>query len=248
LPAALIVAVLLYYYLPPTVNLFQAKAYVKDKPELWQIPQPLALDRREAIDGKPLSYVGLGFSTPWGEPKLFRRGETVAGIQFHNTRSIIIFAYAEQTDSIRILRERDKNGETERIYGVSALKSNFDLKRAVLYTSPADLSFSLNRERMLRNCWFLISKSADVSNKRTGIYEFRTDKVRGFQMGDPAKSDAIVLFVFDRYDHESTIIVATVKNAPTRLTQSEVNTILLSLDSDGGGPAESLPGKSVASK
>lgn len=96
---------------------------------------------------------------------------------------------------------------------------------------------------MIRNSWFVIFKLADVSSKRSGIHEFRTDKVRGFRLGDPDKSDAILLLVFDRYDRESTIIVATVKNAPTRLTQAEVNTIILSLDTAPGDPVPSVAGK-----
>jgi hypothetical protein len=244
----IVLAGLLYYYVPATVSLFQAKAFVKDKPEFWQVPQTLALDRADAADGKKLSYFGLSLSTPWQDTKVLRQNERVVLLEFHNTRSMFFFATNEGYNSTRIVRENDKNGSVEATFGVEAMKSNFDLKRAVLNTSPAGLSFSLRRDQMIRQSIFLILKSADVSSRRTGIFEFQMGKVRGFQYGDPATSDAVVLDVFDQHDRLHKIIVATVKNAPTRLTQSEVNTILLSLDSDGSDPAKSMPDKSIASK
>ena len=228
----LILAVFLYYYLPAIVYLHQVKADAARKPELWQIPKAISQDNRAPIQGKQIRYSSLVFSTPWGEGKIARQGKDVALLDFGGSRSILFLNIGQSPFNFRTLAQQDANGVTRKLVGERAMNSNFDTEREVLNTDPHDLYFSLNRTRMIHTCMFVVAKWVYADRGETGIYEFRTDNVRGFQRGNPGKTGQVILDVYDRSDRLSTMIVSTQKNAPTRLSQAEINTFLASLEVD----------------
>lgn len=83
----------------------------------------------------------------------------------------------------------------------------------------------------------------EAGGGQRGIYEFRTDRVRGFQKGNPEKTDSVILDVYDSSDRLTTIILGKWKDAPTSLTQAEVNAFIESLDIDLSAGAQAAGGK-----
>jgi len=239
-----LLALVVYYYLPATEYLYLVRNEAKNRPELWQVPQSLPLENHGPTMGKQISFRGVTFLTSWGDAKLVREFPKGGLLTFGESRSVLFFLIAEPAVNYRTLTlNYDKNGALRRLTGEPAMKSNFDLEREVLNSSPRDLVFSFNRTRMIHQTMFVSAKLVDAARGQTGIYEFRTDRVRGFQKGNPEKTDSVVLDVYDSNDRLTTIILGKWKNATTFLTQAEINTFIESLDIDQDAGAPKAAGK-----
>lgn len=220
-----------YFYFPPLYFLYRVKADARGEPALWQTPQPLSIEPKSAAGGKYTAFRDVQFLSPWGEGRVFREFESGGLLKFGDSRSIAFLGIKKIPPNFRTIKG-DGKARTwlNSLIGETAMRSNFDMEREILNTTPGEIDFSLDRKRMVRTSMFELAKEAEVVKGETGIYEFETGRVRGFQKGNPEKAETVILDVYDSDDRLTTIILATLKNAPTRLTQAEVNAFIASLD------------------
>lgn len=227
--ASLLVALVSYYYAPSAYFLYRVRVDSKNKPEVWQVPKPLVIETQATNGNKRVSFHGVQFSTPWGEEKVVRDFKRGGLMTFGDSRSILFLAIAEAPTNYRSLAfDGGKNEKLIKLVGEEALKSNFDCEREVLKTTP-NLGFSLNPIVTSHRAMFLFSKEMDAYGGKTGIYEFRMQRIRGFQKGSPGESKSVILDVYDGNDRFTKVIIAGAKNAKTPLSQDEVNVFIASL-------------------
>ena len=233
------VALALYYYASPATYAYNVWRDSKNKPEMWQIPQRLSLDASVPDSVKHVSFHGASFSTSWSDSKVVREFDWGGLLTFGDTRSILFLGIAREPVDFRTLSLKYNDGWLKGIVSEQDMRSSYDLERDVLSTSPGVLPFSLNRKSMVRRSMFLTAKWICAGRGETGIYEFQTERTRGFQKGNPEKTGSVVLDVYDRNDRMTTIIISSTTKSVKRLTQSEVNTFLESLEIDPNLPTQS---------
>lgn len=239
-----LIALAVYYYLPATAYLLNARHWAKDNPDLWQIPRPLHLENHGPIRGNQISFRGVTFSASWGDAKLVREFKSGGLFTFGESRSVLFLSIAETPVNYRSPKIKDDNsGILKRLVGESAMRSNFDFEREVLNSNPRDLVFSFDRARMAHQAMFMLVKQIEADKGQTGIYEFRADHVRGFQKGNPEVTGSAILDVYDGSDRLTTIVLGQAKNALNPLTQAEVNAFIESLDIDASAGAQTGAGK-----
>jgi hypothetical protein len=106
--------------------------------------------------------------------------------------------------------------------------SEYDQDTAVFSTTPASIHAFGSRAEATRGMVLLTLKALAVpTDYVTGAYTFELNGKRGFEIGDPQKTNHIILDIFDVNGQDVEIILAT--KVADRLTQPEVNQILSSL-------------------
>lgn len=225
----LLLALALYYYLPSAYFLYSVRSDSRNKPELWQIPQPLIVKGAVLNANRQISFRGVQFSSPWGDEKVLRDFKRGGLMTFGESRTLLFLSVAETPTNYRSLAlDGGKNEKFMKLVGEQAMKSNFDCEREILKTTP-NLGLSFNPIVTSHRAMFLFSKEMEAYGGKTGIYEFRTEHIRGFQKGNPGESNSVILDVYDRSDRFTKIIVAGTKNAKPPLSQDEVNVFISSL-------------------
>jgi len=101
--------------------------------------------------------------------------------------------------------------------------TDYDMRKIILETTPADLSYFRNVKynRMLHEILRLKRVSVMPSD---GIYSFEAPYVCGFQFGTPEESLSISL---ELYDEKSTMLIVKVSR---NVTQDEIDFFLSSLN------------------
>ncbi len=222
-------ALFAYVYGPALVLYRVTKREVKDDASLARVPEPVPTNKIAKAAGRAFSFFGVGFQVPWnGEPEV-KQWQKVARIQFPEGQFVMLFDPSSRADRIRVLGENGRGLQVERVFGRDAMRSNYALVEAVLKVSPKDISLWMPRVQLVRNCVFLMLKKAELANTETGLFRFQNQTTRGFQKGDPAKSDAVAVDVFDNDDLEYSIIVGRVKDTKGIVSQEDINLILATI-------------------
>lgn len=89
-----LLAITAYYYFPATEYLYLERNEAKNRPEMWQVPQSLLLEKHVRINGKQISFRGITFSTSWGDAKLARDLNRGGLLTFGESRSVLFFRIA----------------------------------------------------------------------------------------------------------------------------------------------------------
>ncbi len=82
---------------------------------------------------------------------------------------------------------------------------------------------------MVGNAVLLILKQIWVPRMNTGLYSFQTEWFRGFQSGDPARVNVVIIEAFDRQDREVELWIGSEKQANNKPSQEDINRVLYSL-------------------
>jgi hypothetical protein len=84
-------------------------------------------------------------------------------------------------------------------------------------------------------------KSSLNPQARTGLYSFTFGKLRGFQLGDPAKSHSVQVDAFDDQDRKLEFVFASKPGPVFTVTQADINRVLQTLR-----PAPAAPDSKTA--
>jgi hypothetical protein len=188
--------------------------------------------------GTSLQYFGYNFDVPWTD----LNSESVEVDKTHATiplRSGLLLRFYSMSNHELIDGLSETTGVKadafRAVYGEASMRSDYDLLRRFLYTTPRDVTPFISRKAAVSGLTLLVIKEMYVPEP-SGIYEVTAGQFRGFQYGDVTKhpwkivvdlysGDRGVEFLFYRKDH-----------APLNLSQADINCVIQSLAVSGGQP------------
>ena len=224
------VCVLLLTYSRPVGFLLLAKWELRNHPELWTVPVPLPSTPVERVARRSFSYFGYEFESPWTEVKQERKLDSIAILNFTNGCTIAIFSPVSGSSALETMKQtaREQGADLASLFGREATRSNYALRSKIFNLTPGDLRLSWNRGEMAGNSVLLVLKRTWAPKTPGGLYSFQTDWVHGFEIGDPAKTDAINIEAFDREDNQVNLLIGSGIRAATPF-QQDINVVLNSL-------------------
>jgi hypothetical protein len=224
------ICILLLIYGRPIGFLLLTKWELRNHPELWTVPIPLPSTAAEQVSGRTFTYFGYEFESPWTEVKLERKLSSIAILNFTNGCTIRIFNPVNGSSALEAMRQTagERGADLASLFGKEATRSNYALRSRIFNLTPGDLRLSWDRGEMAGNSVLLVLKGIWAPKTPGGLYSFQTDWVRGFEIGDPSKTDAINIEAFDRQDNQVNLLIGSGKDA-ARQFQQDINVVLESL-------------------
>jgi len=228
--ACVFICVLLLTYGRPVGVLLLAKWKFRNHPELWTVPVPLPVTPVEPAARRSFSYFGYEFESPWTEVKLERKLDSIAILNFTNGCTIAIFNPVDRSSALEAMKRtaRERGSDLASLFGREATRSNYALRSKIFNLTPGDLRLSWNRGEMAGNSVLLVLKGIWAPKTPGCLYSFQTDWVHGFEIGNPAKTNAINIEAFDGQDNEVNLLIGSGTRAATPF-QQDINVVLNSL-------------------
>lgn len=218
---------LLWIYIRPMTALVYVRVQARKSPAMWAVPMQLPDLPVERSGGRTLSYYGYKFEVPWTELKRERQMESLTLLNFSNGVFLLFLDPAQNPNALELMKqEASKRGTDIRyVFGDEATRSNYALNRKMLYLTPRDVSPISSPRQMMGDSILLILKTIQTANIKGELYSFRTQWLRGFQEGGPARA---VVHAYDAQDREVEFWVGADKGANIP-SQADINRILYSL-------------------
>jgi|HubBroStandDraft_6_1064221.scaffolds.fasta_scaffold47484_2 hypothetical protein len=209
---------------------------VRDSPQVWLVPTPLAVVPPDRHAGRKFSYFGYDFETPWIELTSERRmdandnSNSAVNLTFSTGNVVMIFDPAKQ-DSLQILKqEASKRGEQlRRYFDDQALRTNYSMRSKELYLTPHDMNVFSPRLEEAGNYSLIIMKSVELRRVKGGLYSFQTKRLRGFQQGNPGQDEVVMVEAYDSQDHLIKLFIASDRAGQHKVSQADINQIVCSL-------------------
>jgi hypothetical protein len=223
---------------PPLMILYTIRRETKAFPAINVTPHPLTDYSVSDAPGKTISYFGYEFTIPWNTNFKERGGNGIMALMFETGQSLVLFV-SPNKDGILTESAKDPSMHMEAMHAIFPeliKRSAYDQFAALYSTSPASIHAFGSRANSYRGMTLLTMKTiAAPAALQTGMFSFDFSGKRGFQIGDPRKSNRLLLDIFDVDSHNIEIILSTQDDS--RLTQSEVNRIISSLHAAPPQPA-----------
>jgi hypothetical protein len=209
---------------------------VRDTPQVWLVPTPLAVVPTNRLTGKKFSYFGYDFETPWTELTSERRldandnSNSAVNLTFSTGNVVVIFDPAKQ-DPLQVLKqEAAKRGEQlGKYFDGQSLQTNYSWRAKELYLTPHDINVFSPRQEVAGNYALIIMKSAELRRIKGGLYSFQTERFRGFQEGNPVQDEVVIVEAFDSQDRLIKLFIASDHAGQHNVSQADINQIVGSL-------------------
>ena len=205
-----------------------------EDPLLRVKPGPLpTLVRSTAVD-QALSYFHINFKTPWKKVVSVKQSSFFSRVQFEDGQFVLVFDPAKRPNRVQTSKAAalSMGRDITSLYGSDVMGSNYNFLTAVLYLTPAEVSIFSGWNKFVRGTIFIQLKHFEVFGAQTGLYYFATDKLRGFQKGDPQRSNLITVDAFDEGDHEYEVWFGQTTGTHGTISQEDINAILDSIQMD----------------
>jgi hypothetical protein len=212
--------------------LAHTKREFQNSPEVWIVPKPLTSGPIASSTAKAsvVSYFGYQFESPTPEVKEERKAEAVVVLNFSDCAGVAIFKPQPEGRMTSIIQRGppEVSRFMKDVYGKETVSSDYALRRAILNTTPRDLSPFARRGQIVRNSVLLTLKGAESQRFKNGLYSFDSPSMRGFLEGDVALDKDVVIEAFDHQDQLLTLVVGA-KPGKACFGQPELNRIIFSL-------------------
>ena|SRR5271154_11415 len=229
---AIVVAIFTVKFGLQTLTWIEGKMWAAQSPWLNIVPQSLPAPPL-VPPGPQLKAFDFEVNAPWpGNPKPIP-AETNVGFRYDTGQVLVFYDPEAQLDSLRAIQNSNPL-EFQRFSNVFAgkpIESNFELYRAVYGAAPSQISPFMDASDAMRMNVLLLWKLAFGLDLRsdTGFYSYDWNGIHGFQFGDPAKNVPVALRAFDDRGHQFRFILTTVPSSNAKITQNDINKILLTI-------------------
>ncbi|MEN8149945.1 MAG: hypothetical protein ABFS86_08985 [Planctomycetota bacterium] len=187
------------------------------------VPEELTDTGVDAGEGKALEAFGCRAETPYSELARVEGTPAVATFTISNGRKVVLTDPATTLDIRQaFLGQADDERAREelvRVLGEEALASNHAFMTAVLKATPEDGRRFDDERRII----LVGLKAALAMNGETGIFSFEWPGLRGFQFGDPAKTNRVLVQAVDSKDRPLELFFV---GETEGFTQAEINRVL----------------------
>ena len=221
---------LFFLFGPPLMILYTIRREAKAFPAINVTPQPLTDYSVSDAPGKTISYFGYEFTVPWNTNFTEKGGNGIAGLKFESGQNLILFV-SPNTDGLLTESAKDPSmhmGALRDIFPELIKRSAYDQFAVIYGTTPSSIHEFGSRADSYREMTLLTMKTITApAALQTGMFSFDFAGKRGFQIGDPRKSNRMLLDIFEVDGHNIEIIVSTKGN--NRLSQPALNRIITSL-------------------
>lgn len=219
---------------PPVVAYVMLRK-VEEIPGVYITPQPLKNYSVSTAPGTKLSYFGYSFEVPWtgiSKRKESPRNSAQSGLvvlSFASGQTLVFIAPEDQSGLLaEIAHDKDMHNFGP-AFGDLVKRSPYDQYSALLNISPSAIRvFGPAGERGRGLAMLMIKAIALPGSLETGAFSFELPGKRGFQLGDPSKSERVQLDVLDLSGHFVEVLCDAGRR-DARLTQPELNRILATL-------------------
>ncbi len=213
-----------------TMMWWKVKQFAKSDPVLWVIPRALPNTTSSKQPGLKLAAYGYEFEVPWADidKNKTRPGDSVS-VYYFRSGQFLMFGNPEKAVNAKeiFLPDDEKRKVATQMWGEKTVESNFALTKAMLETSPAQMSIFAPRAKVVGLGILLVLKTTPATGGQTGIFAFDTSTIRGFQMGDPDKRPKFIsIRAFDMDDHQLDFTFGIQNGFAGQITQGEVNRVL----------------------
>lgn len=209
------------------IAVLEARAMSKT-PALYVVPtelpdQSVYKGKVVAVEHGPLQWEspwpGMNFETEVGSNTFSFRAENGVSVSFLiRTGDPAVEPFFQRNDP--------NQATARRLYGVAG-KSQYDFKRAVLETSPSDMSLWMGRGNAFRKMVFMGIKQGSMAPLGAhGIYRIETSAWKGFQFGRTSGGNSSVQV--DLYGGGFYIVLMIVQSDSRshQITQAEINRVI----------------------
>ena len=222
---------LLLFYVRPITLFLYAKWELRNAKEVWVVPTPLPAVTGTQTPGRAFSYFGIEFESPWAEVQKERKFDSVIILNFANGEYLTLLDPAQMKDELKVMRqEASKRGaRLEDVFSKNSTSTKYALHSKIWNLTPGDLRLFSSRQDMVANSILLILKKTFMTHSKGALYSFQTQWFHGFQQGDPAKDDAVIVEAFDEQDREVEMYIGCEHGSNPRPSQADITRIINSL-------------------
>lgn len=191
---------------------------------LGNVPTPLSDTGVAKLTGPRIEKYGCSFQVPWDNVEKQYDGQSVAMIDFRDGGVMLV----DPDDPLQSFADMARKGPQEHaafaaLLGENAIRSNYDLDRAVLYARPGDVRWWNSRRAHVQIFELMVQKSVLLTSAFPAAHPVATASVRGFQF-DSKGGRAIRLLLFDARDRKYEIDLSS----KVPLPQPQINAIIAS--------------------
>ncbi len=216
--------------------LFRNQQLSDNNPAVKQVPKSLDVTTASSAPGLKLSYAGYGFEVPWSdmdnEPRVLHNG---AALNFKSGIGLLFLTSPpnELVSSLCVNADKTTPGAARQVYGDDAVKSDYDLQRAMLESTPDKVNLFSSRRDVIRNSTLLLLKSLTLPKEaESGMFNISNGRFRGFQIGTPGRQ--VRKIVVNLYSDDGSVeMFLAQKEGNLLISQAEVNRVIQTLRRTG---------------
>ena len=201
----------------------------RSKPFLYLVPQERVIGLADFYPGTLFTAFGYTFLPPWVGVDSRIQTRSLSGLLFQAGQ---VFQVRNPALVIDWLSELTRPGNTyvldklKAVFGNSCCETNYAIVERILSASPEQSHFLQSAKQSMALGILLTYKSAYVSEDTIEIFSFRSRRVQGFQLGNPARSKSVRLVVFPK---DGTELWMDISSSSAGLRQEEIDRIIASL-------------------
>ncbi len=223
----------LYCFGPQTFSAFLVRNEARKLPDIEKTPMPLPDTSVSATPHTKISYFGYELELPWDDVDE-AKSKTYGPIRITAFRSgdVLWFSTFPPKDFVNLIMK--KSGlDPQRfrlLYGDEASKSDYGFYKAMLETTPSQITPFVSKRQAVTQQMLLLIKGISMPKTESGIFSIRTPDFRGFQFENPQARPRQI--VNDLYANDGGVEIIffqkTDRTAPT-LSQPEINRVIQSI-------------------
>ncbi|MFZ0635945.1 MAG: hypothetical protein WA755_04380 [Candidatus Acidiferrales bacterium] len=210
---------------------FEAHQWSGRDPGLSITPQTLAMNTAPATQTTHLEFFNYQCEAPWKGPAKSVSDADYTDSTFSSGATVRVYPPEAQADVLQTFKGEDlaQQQHIAAVFGPQPFVSNYDFYDAVYSASPAQASPFMPRVESERVDTLLLWKMAFDTELPGGVFRFESDRIRGLQFGDPARTQSVILRAFNERDRQFKIQVTMAANSAAKLTQNDINQIITTL-------------------
>ncbi|KPJ78903.1 MAG: hypothetical protein AMJ54_01165 [Deltaproteobacteria bacterium SG8_13] len=201
----------------------------RSKPPLHLVPHERVVGPAGVFPGTLFSAYGYSFQPPWVGVASRIQTQSLSGLIFHTGQ---VFQVRNPAMVIDWRSELTRPGNTYVLdkltaaFGNACCETNYAIVERILFASPAQLRFLQSAKQSMAIGILLTYKSAYVNEDTIEIFAFHSRRLKGFQLGNPARSKSVRLVVFPK---EGSELWMDISSTSAGLRQEEVDRIIASI-------------------
>jgi len=201
-------------------------------PVVYKVPEKIVLENYTFTNTTKFSCFGYDFEFPWSDVAKESVSQKFARIQFKSGIWVAVLSPEFAANFVEEYRKKDS--KMEKVYSFildeKTFQSEYDFHKAILNTTPHDLSLFKSPGKDIGIAILLTFKSLLAHLGDSGIYEFDNGNFCAFQFGNPLMSRAVMISVFSGKDTRLDLLIVDKKNKnKMNVSQKEINFIISSI-------------------
>ena len=207
------------------ISLYQFRT----QPFLYLVPRERVVGPSGNFPGTLFSAYGYSVHPPWVGVASRTRTRSLSGLVFHSGQIIQMHNPALVVDWRSELTRPGNTYVIDKLtaaFGGACCETTYDIVKQILFASPKQLHFLQSAKQSMAIGILLTYKSAYVSADTHEVIAFRSRRVKGFQLGDPARSKSVRLVIFPKDGSE---LWMDISSGGSALRQDEIDRVIASI-------------------